>query len=599
VKSAEEIVELLREREANSEPGLARMRRIRSAYNGDIVVPLPELDDHEQTAVANLLAQGLDQTAMRIASVLPDIIMPPTSDTSKEAEKQARVRRRAVLGWWEHNRMDIKMGRRARHLLGYSCSAVSLRHNPVSGVPEWTVRDPLTTFPSQVYGPDDLEPYDCVFSYERSYAWLKANYPDQAEKLRVRTDVEPNDSFQLVEYCDPEETVLVAVGQDPSHGSRGSEGRGSTTWTSTTWHRNLNYAPPIAELERVPNRAGVCPVVIAGRITLDEPQGQFDQMLGMYQTQARLMALEVLAVQKGIFPDTWLVARPGEQPQIVNTANGLTGEIGLLKGGELRDSALNPGFMTNPTIDRLERAQRLTAGIPAEFGGESGSNIRTGRRGEAVLSAVVDFPVQEAQKLLSASLQVENKRAIALAKAYGGNKSKSFYVSWKGAKGTVDYTPNKHFDTDDNIVVFSHPGTDVNQLVIGAGQRIGMGTLSKKSFMALDPMVDDAETEKDTVVAESLEAALLSSLQTQAAQGSLPPSDLARIADLVRTDRAELADAVQQAQEEAQERQAQEMPAGSPELQPGLAQPGMGVEAQPAGAGGPPPLRELLAQVGA
>jgi len=598
VKSAEEIVELLREREANSEPGLARMRRIRSAYNGDIVVPLPELDAHEQTAVANLLAQGLDQTAMRIASVLPDVIMPPTSDTSKEAEKYSRVRRRAVLGWWEHNKMDLKMARRARHLIGYSSSIVSLRFNPVIGVPEWTVRDPLTTFPSPVYGPDDLEPYDCIFSYERSYAWLKANYPDRAEALRAKTDVEPNDSFQLVEYYDPEETVLIAVGQDPSHDGRGSENRGSTTWTSTTWHRNLNYAPPIAELERVPNRTGVCPVVVAGRVTLDEPQGQFDGMLGMYQTQARLMALEILAVQKGIFPDTWLVARPGEQPQIVNTANGLTGEIGILKGGELRDSALNPGFMTNPTIDRLERGQRLSAGIPSEFGGESGSNIRTGRRGEAVLSAVVDFPVQEAQKMLAASMQIENRRAIALAKAYAGNKSKSFYVSWKGAKGTVDYTPNKHFDTDNNIVVFSHPGTDVNQLVIGAGQRIGMGTLSKRSFMSLDPMVDDAESEHDTVISESLEAALLSSLQTQAAQGALPPSDLARIAELVRTDRAELADAVQKAQEEAQERQAQEVPEGSPELQPGLAQPGMGMEAQPAAPQGRPALRELLAQVG-
>jgi hypothetical protein len=574
------------------------MRRIRAAYNGDIIVPLPELDAHEQSSVANLLAQGLDQTAMRIASVLPDVIMPPTSDTSKEAEKYARIRRRAVLGWWEHNKMDLKMARRARHLIGYSSSIVSLRFNPVVGVPEWTVRDPLTTFPSPVYGPDDLEPYDCIFSYERSYAWLKANYPDRAEVLRAKTDVEPNDSFQLVEYYDPEETVLIAVGQDPSHDGRGSENRGSTTWTSTTWHRNLNYAPPIAELERVPNRTGVCPVVIAGRVTLDEPQGQFDGMLGMYQTQARLMALEILAVQKGIFPDTWLVARPGEQPQIINTANGLTGEIGILKGGELRDSTLNPGFMTNPTIDRLERGQRLSAGIPSEFGGESGSNIRTGRRGEAVLSAVVDFPVQEAQKMLAASMQIENRRAIALAKAYAGNKSKSFYVSWKGAKGTVDYTPNKHFDTDNNIVVFSHPGTDVNQLVIGAGQRIGMGTLSKKSFMSLDPMVDDAESEHDTVISESLEAALLSSLQTQAAQGALPPSDLARIAELVRTDRAELADAVQQAQEEAQERQAQEVPEGSPELQPGLAQPGMGMEAQPAAPQGRPPLRELLAQVG-
>ena len=584
MKSPEEIVGLLRERESNLEPSFARMRRVRAAYDGDIVVPLPELDDNEQVAVANLLAQGLDQTAMRIASVMPDVVMPPTKDDQKQAEKRASTRRRAVLGWWQHNRMDIKLSKRARHMLGYASSPVSLRYDPKAGLPVWTVRDPLTTFPAPVFGPDDMAPYDTIFTYERTFSWLQDNYPEGAEKIRHQ-DVQGSDLYQLVEYCDPEETVLVAVGRDPR--------------AQTTWHRHADYSPPLAELERTVNRTGGCPVVVAGRINLAQPQGQFDQMLGMYQMQAKLMALEVLAVQKGIFPDTWLVSNPGETPQIVNTANGLTGEVGVLKGGTLRDSVVNPGFMTNPTIDRLERAQRLTAGIPSEFGGESGSNIRTGRRGEAVLSAVVDFPVQEARRMLAAALEVENKRAIALMKTYAGNRPQSFYVTMKGAKGVVDYTPNKDFDTDDNRVTFSHPGADMNDLVIGAGQRIGMGTMSKRSFMQIDPMVDDAEHEHDAVISESLEQALLASLQTQAAQGALPPNDLARIAELVRTDRAELADAVQKVQEEAQKRQASQVPPGSPELMPGIAQPGAGAEAQPAqAAAGRPSLRDLLAQVG-
>lgn len=584
MKLAEEIIGLLRERESALEPGFARMRRVRAAYDGDIVVPLPELDQHEQVSVANLLAQGLDQTAMRVASVLPDVVMPPARDDVKVAEKRARTRRRAVLGWWQHNRMDIKLSKRARHLLGYASSPVSLRFDPRTGVPEWMVRDPLTTFPSPLFGPDDLEPYDTIFTYERSFDWVRDRWPDAAEKIR-HSETVGSDLFQLVEYCDPVETVLLAVGRSEEQSS---------------WNRDASYDPPVAELERTVNRAGVCPVVIAGRVNLGQPAGQFDQMLGMYQMQAKLMALEVLAVQKGIFPDTWLVARPGETPQIVNTANGLTGEVGVLKGGELKDSTVNPGFMTNPTIDRLERNQRVTAGIPSEFGGESGSNIRTGRRGEAVMSAVVDFPVQEAQRMIAASMEVENKRAIALMKAYAGNKTVSFYVSAKGAKGTVEYTPNKDFDTDDNRVVFSHPGSDVNDLVIGAGQRIGMGTMSKRSFMAIDPMVEDAEFEHDAVVAEGLEQALLASIQTQASQGQIPPGDLARIAELVRSDRAELAAAVQKVQEEAQERQASEAPPGSPDLMPGIAQPGAGAEAQPAGGAeaGPPSLQSLLAQVG-
>jgi len=585
VKPAEKILELLRERESSQGPAMERMRRVRSAYDGEIVVPLPELDEYESAAVANLVSQGLDQTAMRISSTMPDIVCPPSNPESKASEKNARVRRRALFGMWETNHMDLKMMRRARQFIGYASSPVSLRFDPVKQSVEWTVRDPLTTYPSPVIGPDDLEPTDCIFTYERTWAWLKLHYPDQAERLRGNDALEQSDVFQLVEYVDHEETVLIAVGRVPQD--------------NTGWSRSTYTTEPLAELERFPNRIGMCPAVVPGRVCLDQAQGQFDGMLGMYQTQARLMALEVLAVQKGIFPDTWLVARAGEQPQIINTANGLTGEIGQVKGGDLKDSVLNPGFMTNPTIDRLERAQRLTAGIPSEFGGESGSNIRTGRRGDAVMSAVVDFPVQEAQRVFAASMEAENRRAVALAKAYAGGKAVSFYVSAKGAKGRVDYTPNKHFDTDHNRVVFSNPGTDLNGLIIGAGQRIGMGTMSKKSFMEIDPMVNDVESEHDEVVAESLEQALLASLQTQASQGAIPPGDVARIVELVRYNKADLAGAVKKVHEEAQKRQATQVPPEAPEAQPGIAQPGAGAEAVPTSdTAGTPSLRDLLSQVG-
>jgi hypothetical protein len=70
-------------------------------------------------------------------------------------------------------------------------------------------------------------------------------------------------------------------------------------------------------------------------------------------------------------------------------------------------------------------------------------------------------------------------------------------------------------------------------------------------------------------------------VQQQAAEGILPPADLARIIDLVIHDEKELAAAVEQVQQEAQERQAEQVPAMSPEAQPGLALPGMGAESMP------------------
>lgn len=112
--------------------------------------------------------------------------------------------------------------------------------------------------------------------------------------------------------------------------------------------------------------------------------------------------------------------------------------------------------------------------------------------------------------------------------------------------------------------------------------------------MRIDPLVEDVEKERDAVVAEQLEESLLAGLQQQAAQGALPPGDLARIMELVKHDQADLAEAVAKTQREAQERQAEQVEPTAPEAQPGIAQPGAGAEAGGGPPAGPPDLRALL-----
>jgi hypothetical protein len=161
-------------------------------------------------------------------------------------------------------------------------------------------------------------------------------------------------------------------------------------------------------------------------------------------------------------------------------------------------------------------------------------------------------------------------------------------------KGKVDYTPNKHFTSDENHVSYSQAGADINNLVIAGGQRLAMGTMSKEAFMRIDPLIEDVEKERDSVVAEQLQQSLLAGLQQQAAQGALPPGDLARIMELVKNDNLELPEAVAKVQREAQERQAEQVEATAPEAQPGIAQPGAGAEA---GGGAPAPAPASLQQL--
>jgi len=580
--SVEQIATMLHDRMQLQGPIIENMRQLRDTYNGDLVIPLPEMDKREKSAVANLITTGLDQTAMRIASTMPNVYYPALKDGDSASEKRARTRKRATLGWWEANKMPIKMRRRARWFIGYSSSPVILRPDTKWGAARWDIRDPLNTFPSTGEDPDSMTPENCIFTYTRSRAWMQARYPDALAQLKKMKVEKPDDMIRIAEYTDAEVTVLMA----------------SALIKPNPWDGDMSGVPHV-ELERVHNRTGMCLAVVPQRITLDRPMGQFDSLVGMYTLQSKLMALEVIAVERGIFPDTYLVSRPGETARFVaGPYDGRSGQVNVVQGGDIREMAANPGFATNGMMDRIERAQRIASGTPAEFGGESTTNVRTGKRGDAILSATVDFPIQEAQEVFAASLQEENKRAIAIAKTYFGNERKSFYVSGRGAKGHVDYVPNKDFEDDNNVVSYSHSGADANSLVVGLGQRIGIGIMSKQTAQEIDPFIADPELEKDRVISEGLEQALLQSIQTQASQGAIPPADVAAIASLVASDKMDLAEAVTKIHEDAQKRQATPAPAGAPETMPGLGAPGMGAEQPAQAAPQPADLQGFLASLG-
>lgn len=583
MKTPEEIVYLYRRRHLARGPLIQAMERVRDAYNGDIAIPLPEVSKREDPAVPNLVAQGLDQTSMRIASTLPDLYYHPDRPGFKLWEERARERRRVNLGWWDENNMALKLRRRARWLLGYACSPVLIKPSLSHLGPEWQIRNPLSTFPADTDDPDSITPADCIFAYTRSIDYIQRKYGDQWTSLKRSSESSPDDLVTILEYVDHEQFTCILLS---SHASPTDPyvidatrpySPPSIRRPAISRHKIIGVQD-FALLHSNPNRTGLCPAVVPGRITLDKEQGQYDGIVGMYQTMALLFALEQRAVIQGVWPDTWAIARPNETVEIITEADGRAGIIGKIQGGDIKSMVENPGYMTNPTLDRLEAYGRSGASIPAEYGGESPTNVRTGVRGSNVLSSAIDFPIQEAQVLFEKSLEQENLRAVEIDKAYFGNMPKSYHVNWRGARGPVTYTPNELFTSSHHTVRYSFPGTDMNNLTVIVGQKQGLGNMSRRTAMELDPQIEDVELELDRIQAESLERSMQAAIEQMAVAGAIPPSDVARIATLVRENRMDLAEAITQVQMEAQERQAAQAPPGSPPTQPGIAQPGTGAE---------------------
>lgn len=558
-----EITTLYRQRKEERHGFFQRAENVLTMYNGDWSVPLPELDADERPAVANILALGVDEFGQRIASVDPNLYCDSVRPGFTTHDNRANDRRKAILGWWAMNDLKTKTRRRARHLIAYGTTPVTL--SPVATtsadmreMPFWRVRNPLRTFPAPTVDADDIEPVDCIFLDHRPLTWLMEKYPEQTKKLSKGEDND-NGIFDVLEYVDADETILVVIGKD----------RRQDPWERPNAYRGT---APHQVLARVPNRAGICPVVMPGRITLDRISGMYDQMLGMYHREAKIDALNTIAITKSVFPEKWVIGTNG-RAKIVRMADGKRGIVGEIENGQMDVIHVSPDInATNQAIDRLERAMRVTSSIPAEFGGESPSNVRTARRGAAVLSGSVDFPLQECQELLARSFEAENTRAILFDKAYYGNKPTMFFFDRSGIVTHEDYVPNEIFDTAATRVEYPMPGADMNSLIVQVGQMVGLKAMSAMTAMERLPFIKDPIAERDRIEVEGLRTALLSSLEQGAVSGQVDPHVIAQIAARVTADHTPLELAVIAVQEKMQKDQAaaQTQPPGAPEQQPGM-----------------------------
>ena len=592
--SIEFIEQQYRQRQAERGPLLNRWAEVAKHVDGDITVPLAELDKDEKSMAVNLMGPGLDQLAMRIASTMPDISCDPLRPGFKDSENRADAKRRALLSYWDMNRMDMIMRRRARFLLGYAASPVSISFmalNPLDkrDMPHWRVLNPMCVFPATTIDINDIEPSDCIHATLQPLSWLQAMYPSQTSVL-YKGKATGDSKFEILEYNDCDETVLVALGAV-------HEQETGPQWTRSS---TANGTQSCVELARVTNRAGLPLTVYPGRITLSKLQGMFDQLMPVYHNASKLAALEYIAIKQSIFPEQWLVSHPNSsgQAQIINAADGLTGVIGEIRNGQLQQTQTQPSIQAAQMQDRLERVGRLAGGLPAELGGESATNIRTARRGEAVLGAAIDMPVQEHQEIFEDSLEAENRRAIAVTKGYWGAKQFSFYIPRNGQMTQNDYVPNDVFFNDQNVVKYGMTGTDANSFVIAMGQRLQMETISQETFMEMDPVVEDVQEEMARINIGGARRAMMSSVENGASQGQIDPTFIARFAQALQDGKTNPEDALVKVHAEMQKEQAaqQAPPPGQP---PGAAQmPGMtGAPGVQGGVPMPPQGQGALAQI--
>ena len=566
-------------RRRNAEASVFRsMEQARAHYNGDIVIPLHDVQGHTNSLpiAARLVTEAIDNIARMATMGRPQIHVPPVKpfkEKGKDSVEYAAIKRRALYARWDESALaDILLRRAYRHFGGYGTCSFIVVPNYETGGSRIELRNPLGAYPELRSLDDVRDPINTAFVSARSYEWICHTWPHMNGIAKPGANT-VDGMWDVVEWIDAEAIVLGVLG--PS----------DLRLQSQPWQRN--GAPGGVEVARFPNKAEMVPVAMPRRVTMDRLMGIVDGSIPTIERLERLKLLDDIAAEKAIFGDMVIIGQDGREARLVsgNWRDGRTGIPNELVDGDIKVLNQSPGPMNHSNIDRAERDFRVSTGLIPQTGGETYGGLRTGRAIDAIGGFSVDPRVQEAQEIVARSLTQVNKAIMAVEKGYFGGRTFTVFSGWPTEKGETEYSPDKHFASDSNVVSYSFPGTDISAISVAIGQLMGAGVMSRSTARRQHPLVEDAEGEERAVLLESLADAAIAGMIQQISSGALPFIDQVRIMQLYAGG-ATIWDAVSQASREAQERQAAEAPAPppdsgmamSPEAMPGLAQPGQGVE---------------------
>lgn len=567
----DEIVSIMEERRRD-EPALKRaMLDVRDRVNGDYVLPLYDVKGEPlvHPLAPQLIADAIESKSMRAASTNPQIACPALNE-SETQRLNAQRRRTALYAHWDDSNVLLSTRRGFRHLAGYGTVCWIVEPDMRDERARVSLRDPLTVFP-EPRAPEDIRPVgNCGFIYARSAQALARMYPTDSQGrdlTRMWEGIKSvNEMVDVIEWIDGDYYVWGLLGLRRDH-DRSASGM---------------YPRPLLtpmELRRIPNRAGMVPVAVGHTVTLDRIASAVQRITGIADTLDMFTALETIAAEKAVFPDRYVIGGEGRTPVIVGGQwqDGRTGNTNVLMDArQVGELVSTVGPNTAQVISRLERSARLSGGNPGLFSGELTGSLRSGQTVSALGSFAVDPAVAEMQDIMAAHLSLVNRGIAGVSKGYFGAKS---YRLWSGRGADphmVEVRPNRDFADDTNKVSYAFPGSDVNAITVALGQAVGTQMMSKATARAKHPMVDNPDHEAEQIAREQLEDALYAGLRQQMVAGQIPVPDAARIIELMRT--MPIEQAISQAQREAQERQA--TPTEDPAAQqPGLAMPGMGMEA--------------------
>lgn len=382
-----------------------------------------------------LMSSGLTRLGQKIGGTVPDLKVPVYGyNDSDRAKRNAELRERLVLSYDEGCALDLQLSQQGRWLPGYGFGVWTIRDGfdeDGSMFPYMEAHDPYGCYP----GPwtIDGQPSELAIEYRVPLPQLRKLYPDA-----------PLDQLSYVQRGPFGAVVLDPTGVSNTSEAGGRSPSGKGLRVVEYWYEEgtfvtlpdqgilLDYIPnPIAPHNRF---------VVAKRVTFDRLVGQYDYMIGLLATIAKLDLLAYIFTEDSVLAETNIFGEQLEQNRTYRRGRNAVNRFAQGTRVEKPVSRMPPEAFA--VVERVEERLRVGASYPHTDDGTAPVKWLTGQ-GLDRLSAPLDTEVREYHKVLRRTMELADARRLEWDDRRNRGTTRALVGYRKGEQFSEKYTPSK------------------------------------------------------------------------------------------------------------------------------------------------------------
>ena len=492
--------------------------RIRAIMNGGPDGILALLGDQlkgfqdYQIPVPNLMMSGLEHLSQKIGRIPNLKVDVPNNKDSDRARAKADKIARIVTSYDDTQKLDLQMPQVGRWLPGYGFAVWVIREKKgPDGTPYpcAELRDPYNCFPG--YFGADQQPKEMAIVRRVPKEALARVYPKFAKEIMEKDKYKASPLSIGSAY---------ASAYTDSYNGSWANSNGEGDLIAEYYNEEGTYIFHMTSstiLDFIPNPLDSGPAfVVAKKFAFDRLQGQYDQIIGLMASMAKINVMSIIAMEDAVFTETNI---SGE----IESGQYRKGRFAvnyLAPGTQVSKPASNVPYQIFQQIDRIERQLRVGGSYPVSDDSQSPLSFATGR-GLEELGASMSLMIREYHTVMADAIEmIDAKRLEFDEKMYGG-KAKDLSGYYNNQFFSEKYDPDKDIQGayKTRRVYGAMAGYDEPQKIVTGLQLLQAGIIDTQTLQENLDGLDNLSTVNNRITKEKAEKVLFDSLLAQAQQG--------------------------------------------------------------------------------